>query len=108
MTSRIEEGKEGIPMKILFDNVLKDAKRIFDWGNLELEDQQRLKGIMEVLESCRRESAKLEQAEKALEAAKEQFDLDDHQHFDGENWVKHIESTEGYKQVVEALKAIRE
>jgi hypothetical protein len=52
--------------------------------------------------------AKLEIATKALQAAKEQFDLDDHQHFDGGTWSKYIESTEGYRKVVEALKAIRE
>jgi hypothetical protein len=52
--------------------------------------------------------AKLEQAEKALESAKDQFDRDDHQHFDGGTWSKYIESTEGYKRVVEALKDIRE
>jgi hypothetical protein len=52
--------------------------------------------------------AKIEIAEKALESAKDQFDRDDHQHFDGGTWSKYIESTEGYKQVVEALKAITE
>lgn len=40
-------------MNILFDNVIKDAQHIYNWAELESADLERMRGIIDVLKSCK-------------------------------------------------------
>jgi hypothetical protein len=42
-------------MKILFDNVIKDARHIYNWAELESADLERMRGIIDVLETLKKQ-----------------------------------------------------
>jgi hypothetical protein len=85
-------------VKILFDNVVKNAQHIYDWGELESADLERMRGIIEVLNDCKKQGEQLEQAEKALEYIGS---------FEGYSKIGEVETEELPTYAKDALKAIR-